>query len=252
MERERAGDPETPMSTDRAIAQILSRLNIEHAERICERHWSQFKHISRFFLATLFVATPRCRGLTAEVMAVSDDPDVLFSHFRDIWLAADGRSRLTTERLTALEPHLARLREHDLELLWEACGSTVTAQWWRRVHLEKHLADHQRRALGIGDEHLLKELALRAEAGGAGSMQLWLHGFDRRGDPPRRPLEIVRAYLADTGSMSAFEAAARCVAARGKRSDLGILDLLQAPVGHEADLIRADTRFAVFMRTLDA
>jgi hypothetical protein len=48
----------------------------------------------------------------------------------------------------------------------------------------------------------------------------------------------------------ALKVAAGCVAAKGTRSTLRVLDAVGPPTGPEADAIREDTRFSVFRRTL--
>jgi len=50
--------------------------------------------------------------------------------------------------------------------------------------------------------------------------------------------------------MEALELAAECVADKGSRADLRILEGDGSPSGTEADAIRQDARFAVHRRTL--
>jgi hypothetical protein len=89
-----------------------------------------------------------------------------------------------------------------------------------------------------------------AEHGGRPWPDHWIEGFEERGEPKGRELEVVKKWLTVRGTLRAFEVAAACVAIAANRGDVHVLDCPGAPLGPEADSIRADARFAVYSRSL--
>jgi len=78
----------------------------------------------------------------------------------------------------------------------------------------------------------------------------WLERYVEKGGKLATAFAIVGRWLTKRGTMEALELAAECVADKGSRADLRILEGDGSPSGSEADAIRQDTRFAVHRRTL--
>jgi hypothetical protein len=180
------------------------------------------------------------------------DPKSLLEYLNHHWQigATGNKGRFTLSRARALEPHLNLLSEHCIQTLWDAAN--VEGHFdWRRSHLDGRLQASWHRAEFLregGVEAVLTELET-AEPKRTWRSH-WLEQYVQTGGKLETAFAIVGRWLTTRGTMEALELAAECVADKGSRADLRILEGDGSPSGTEADAIRQDARFAVHRRTL--
>lgn len=235
---------------DWITSDLIMKISSSDAEKLLVKHWPHLRYDDHFVQAALFVATPRSLALADESIRECPTPTKLLEYLDHRWSigGTEQRDRLTNDRLNAIEPYLDLLTDSTIHSLWEACNVHGLYEW-RRRHLDHRLTQQWSSRCGIDDLSLFAELDQLATEDRHWP-DFWLKQFDERGDPPNRALNIVKEWLAARRTLSALQITAKCIALRGQRSDLGILDIPEAPTGAEADEIRSDTRFAVFRRSI--
>jgi len=237
--------------TDWITSDLIMKISSSDAEKLLVKHWPHLRYDDHFVQAALFVATPRSLALADKSIRECPTPAKLLEYLDHRWSigGTEQRDRLTNARLNAIEPYLDLFSESTIHSLWVACNVHAFHEW-RRRHLDHRLTQQWSGRCGINDLALFAELDQFALDANRGWPDFWLEQFDKRGDPPDRALNTVKEWLAARRTLSALQITAKCIALRGQRSDLGILDIPEAPTGAEADEIRSDTRFAVFRRSI--
>lgn len=238
-------------SSDMITADLIMKIAPVDAEKLLATHWSHLRYDSHYVEAALFVATPRSLALAENSLKECPTPNELLKYLDHQWQigGSEQRDRLTNDRLNAIEPFLDLLSDSTIHSLWVACNVHAFHEW-RRRHLDHRLTQQWSGRCGIDDLALFAELDQLAIDANRGWPDYWLKQFDERGDPPDRALNTVQKWLATRRTLPALQIAAKCIALRGQRSDLGILDIHEAPTGAEASEIKSDTRFAVFRRSI--
>jgi hypothetical protein len=237
--------------SDWITSDLIMKISSSDAEELLVKHWPHLQYDDNFVQAALFVATPRSLTLAENSIKECPTPNEFFKYLDHRWAigGSEQRDRLTIDRLNAIEPYLDLLGDSTIHSLWEACNVHAFHEW-RRTHLDHRLTLQWSGRCGIDDLALFAELDQLATEDSRRWPDFWLNQFDERGDPPDRALNIVRKWLAARRTLPALQIAAKCIALRGRRSDLEILDIAEAPAGTEADEIRQDARFAVFRRSI--
>lgn len=238
-------------ASDMITADLIMTITPVVAEKILATHWSHLRYDNHFVEAALFVATPRSLALAENSLKECPTPNELLKYLDHRWQigGSEQRDRLTNDRLNAIEPYLDLLSDSTIHSLWGACNVHAFHEW-RRRHLDHRLTQQWSGRCGVNDLALFAELDQLATDTNRGWPDFWLDQFDERGDPPDRALNTVKEWLAARRTLPALQIAAKCIALRGQRSDLGILDIPEAPTGAEANEIRLDTRFAVYRRSI--
>ncbi|MNV79308.1 hypothetical protein D3C71_1728530 [compost metagenome] len=142
------------------------------------------------------------------------------------------------------------LSEDCIQTLWHVANIEGHFEW-RRSHLDSRLKGNWYGTEFLqehGVETTLTELET-AEPKRAWRSH-WLERYVEAGGKLETAFALVARWLVKRGTMDALELAAECVADKGARADLRILEAHGSPDGPEADAIRQDARFAVYRRTL--
>jgi hypothetical protein len=235
--------------TDWIVSELLQKLEPHVASNILHKHWGHLRFQPRFVQAALFVATDTCCALARDAIEGIPDPREALKYIDHSWRLGGTaeRGRLSLARLAAIEPYLSLLDDSVLGSFWTACNVDGFVQW-RRLHLDHRTPNGTRRFHGTTDEDLFNALDELA-AGDQRWSDFWLEQFDERHDPPDRAFQVLRRWLDARRTPEAFEIVAECIALRGRRQDIDILDNF-GHGGTELAAIRKDTLFAVWNRTL--
>jgi hypothetical protein len=250
--REAGGSLEDPKSdADWPISEIVARLDPDTASELLRRHWSHLKTFHGYVAAALFIATPASTALVADAVREHENPRELFEFLSHVWRVGgrEERNRLSGARLDAILPYLDFLGEHDVHSLWSACN-VDGFQEWRRKHLDARLSETWRPRCAVNDEDLFEELDRIAASAHRRAHHFWIERFEERGDPPGRPIQVVRKWLDARRTIEAFEVAASCVVEGGSREDLSVLKGYLSLLGEEAVAIYEDAAFGVFSARL--
>lgn len=226
---------QTGWETDWTISEIVSRLAPKAASELLGKHWNHLKTSHCFVAAALFIATPACTAMVAEAVHEHANPKELFEFMSHVWRVggSEERNRLNPDRLAAVLPYLDHLSDHDLHSLWSACN-VDGYQDWRRQHLDARLAESWKAVCAVNDEDLFPELDRIAASDHRRTHHFWFDRFQKRGDPPDRPLRVIEKWLDSRGTLEAFEVAASCVVEGGTRQDLKLLEPHLAKLGSAA------------------
>lgn len=237
---------------DWIVRELLCELPVADAERLLLGHWDHISDSCDFVQAALYVESSATRTAAAAALATAADPKSLLEYLNYHWQigGTGNKGRFTLSRARALEPHLNLLSEHCIQTLWDA--TNVEGHFnWRRSHLDGRLQASWHRAEFLREgsiEAVLTELET-AEPKRTWRSH-WLEQYVETGGKLATAFAIVGRWLTKRGTMEALELAAECVADKGSRADLRILEVDGSPSGTKADAIRQDARFAVHQRTL--
>lgn len=237
---------------DWIVRELLCELPVADAERLLLGHWDHLSDSIDFVQAALYVESSATRTAAAAALATAADPKSLLEYLDHHWQigGTGNKGRFTLSRARALEPHLNLLSEHCIQTLWDAAN--IEGHFaWRKSHLDGRLQANRHGAELLredGVEATLTELET-AEPKRTWRSH-WLERYVETGGKLETAFAIVGRWLTKRGTMEALEVAAECVADKGSRADLRILEGDGSPSGPNADAIRHDARFAVYRRTL--
>lgn len=246
----RGQNNDAEFDTDWIVAELLQTLTSHVAEEILRQHWDHLKFSSNFVQTALFVSSPLSRELAAQALAESDDPSKLLrylDHHYRLW--EKGLVIANIPRLESLVPYLNLLSESAIESLWEHCNR-MGFHGWRRKYLDSRLSGERRKGHGLDEEGLYHSLDKEAEATRPYTRH-WIEQFDRRGDPPGSAVRIAAKWLGRRRTLDALKTAADVVISVGRRADLALLEVEGIEPAETARDIVADTRFAVFRRSIN-
>lgn len=237
---------------DWIVPELLCELPVADAERLLVGHWDHVRDSSDFVQAALYIESSATRAAAADALAMAADPKSLLEYLDHRWQigGTGNKGRFTLSRARALESQLDLLSEHCISSLWEAANIEGHFDW-RRSHLDGRLRGHRYGAEFLqedGVEATLTELET-AEPKRTWRSH-WLERYVETGGKLETAFAIVERWLTKRGTMEALEVAAECVADKGSRANLRILEGDGSPSGPEADAIRHNARFAVYRRTL--
>ncbi|MCY1219405.1 hypothetical protein D9M72_313790 [compost metagenome] len=237
---------------DWIVRELLCELPAAAAERLLLGHWDHIKDSRDFVQAALYVESPVTRAAAAAELATATEPKKLLEYLDQNWQVGgtDNKGRFTLSRARTLESQLDLLSEDCIQTLWHVANIEGHFEW-RRSHLDSRLKGNWYGTEFLqehGVETTLTELET-AEPKRAWRSH-WLERYVETGGKLETAFALVARWLVKRGTMDALELAAECVADKGARADLRILEAHGSPDGPEADAIRQDARFAVYRRTL--
>jgi len=237
---------------DWIVRELLCELPIADAKRLLLRHWDHLSDSGDFVQAALYVESSATRTAAAAALATATDPKSLLEYLNHHWQigGTGNKGRFTLSRARALEPYLNLLSEHCIQTLWEAANIEGHFDW-RKSRLDGRLQVHWRGAEFLREDGVEATLTELETAGPKRTWRShWLERYAEIGGKLETAFAIVERWLTKRGTLDALEVAAECVADKGARADLRILEGDGSPTGPEADAIRHDARFAVYRRTL--
>lgn len=249
------GATATPAWGDRGycdwiMSDQVTRLAQTVAEQLLSKHWNLLRFSPHFVQAALYTATPRLLALVGETVRECPTPATLFehidSHFGIKTFGHPGVTRI--EQVEALIPYLVYVGELAIHTFWELCNERGWKKL-RREYLDSHLVGMWRTNAGLDDETLIAELDLELTHNRVPLLDSWVERHMDNGRSIESILSVVRQWLALKRTPKALEIAASVITHAGTRAHIDQLN-----EGHDqselAKEIIADTRFAVFRRTL--
>lgn len=236
---------------DWIMADLVTRLAPDMAEQLLTKHWNHLRFSPGFVQASLYTATPRLLALIEEAVRECPSPATLFkhidSHFGIKTIGHPGVTRI--EQVEALIPYLDHIGELAIHQFWELCNERgwVTL---RRDYLDSRLAGQWRTSAGLDDEALVADLDRELHYARLPWLAFWVDRHMNNGRGIENILNIVRQWLSSNRTSKALEIAASVIIHAGSRAHIDLLNKENDQSG-EAKNIIADTRFAVFRRTLN-
>lgn len=234
---------------DWITSDLIMRLPSAIAERLLVAHWEHLRFSPRFVQAALYTATPRLLVMVGTTINECPTPAKMFeyidSHFGIKTFGHPGVTRI--EQVEGLVPYLDHINEFSVYHFWELCNERgwVTL---RREHLDARLGKWRKNA-GLDDATLFAELDKELSYERPPHLDFWVEQHLDNGRSKESILGIVRQWLVSNKTTEALEIAASVVMHAGARADVDLLND-GGDQSELADGIMADTRFAVFRRTL--
>jgi hypothetical protein len=233
---------------DHDITNLLLRMSVSDAEGILVAHWDHVRFAKRFVQLALFLDTDRLRSLARQSIVECPDPAKMLEHvsatFGVHW---EGHPGVTQEsQILALEPYLDLLAEHDLSDFAQACNENG---WFetRRRFFDQHLS-HQ--WIAWKSEAAAKELDEML----ANNRSHWIgHEIEmalKTGVSWSDYLAALTAWFAERRTFEALKLVASALVQHGTRGDLDALRVYEGMPTRAAEVLIADTTFAVRRRSL--
>jgi hypothetical protein len=156
------------------------------------------------------------------------------------------------QRVKNLLPFLDRFDAAEVGRLVDVCQRLGISEW-ARLHLVDRLSNEDHARYFPSDDQLLEQLdRLAADRHGEWAISFWLEGFDARDDPRERIFNLIDSWLGSDATLRGLRIAGQCLALRGTRDDLPLLDkhMISGPQDEIASL-RRSVRFVVRRRSLE-
>ncbi|WP_426440086.1 hypothetical protein [Bradyrhizobium genosp. P] len=235
--------------TDWIISELLQILPSSDAERLLRKNWSHLRLSYQFIQTALFVATPSTRELAAQSLKEHPRPAKLLQ-FTDHHYRLHGHDDLKADehRLNSLIPYLGLLEPSSIKSFWDGCNRLGHFKW-RRENLDNLLSAEDRRREALDKEDLYVQLDAKADETHSHG-DLWLERFERRGESARRGLTVALEWLQQRRTLRALKLTADILVSAGTRHELALLQIDDITPASEVREIIADTKFALFRRTL--
>jgi hypothetical protein len=198
----------------------------------------------------LFVATPPTRQLAAHSLEAYHSPEKLLKyidqHYR-LW--ERGGVKADLHRLDSLIPYLSLLEQSTIRSFWDFCNRTGYYTW-RRTYLDKVLSSEDRKREGLDTEGIYSSLDAEANSTHPHS-GYWLERVLQRGESVEWAVRVAVDWVRERRSLRAFQYAASIVVSAGTRADLGLLEIKDIEPASAVKEIIANSRFALFRRSLN-
>lgn len=236
---------------DWIISNLVTRLAPPVAEQLLNKHWSHLRFSPRFVQAALYTATPRLLVQVGETVRECPSPSTLFEHIASHFgIKIAGHPGVTRiEQVEALIPYLNHIGEHAIYDFWELCNERGWTKL-RRDHFDSRLVGMWRANASLDDNALFADLDRKLTYDRVPWLDSWVKRHMNNGRSIESILNIVRQWLASNRTTKALEIAASIIVHAGTRTHIDLLSE-ESDQPELAKEIIADTRFAVFRRTLN-
>ncbi len=245
-----ARDWNAGFESDDAAADLIMRLPPETGEALLEKHWDHLRFSSGFVQAALYLATPGLLDRARVSLGECPNPDKLLEYVdQRFGVKTKGHPGVTREvQVQGLVPYLSLLPAHELMAFWDLCNEHG---WYglRRKHLDP-LVRKNGRAAYLDDSLAMASLDEMVKENRVHWIDHWLEDYAKTGASTDTIVGLLAKWLASRKTIESLRLASAALSLIGRRSDLAILDVKLEPVDTSADMLRADTAFAVRRRML--
>jgi hypothetical protein len=239
----------TTTETDRQISQLIMALPPSQAEALLLEHWDHLQFSDALVQAALYVATPSLLGHVEQVVKSCPNPGAMFKHIHFHYgIRTKGTTGVTHRRqFEALGPYLDHMEDSTIHTFWEQCNEHG---WFdlRRKLFDHRLSNRYSRAY-FDENQIISSLDKLVLDKQVHWIDYWIEDYLKSGISPAEVIKIIGKWLAAQRTFAALQLAAMAVVHVGRRQDLIILTVPIEPKG-AADVLRADTAFAVKRRSL--
>ena len=239
----------TTTDTDYQISRLIMALPPSQAEALLLEHWDHLQFSEVFVQAALYLATPSLLSHVEHVVKSCPTPDKLFKHIdMHYGIRTKGRTGITHRRqFVALGPYLDYMEDSTIYTFWEQCNEHG---WFdlRRKLFDHRLSNKYGRAY-VDENQIISSLDKLVLEKNVHWIDYWIEEYLKSGFSPADVNTIIGKWLATQTSFAALQLGAFAVVHVGRRQDLQILSVPFEPKD-AADVLRADTTFAVKRRSL--
>jgi hypothetical protein len=239
----------TTTDTDHQISQLIMALRPAQAEALLLEHWDHLQFSNVFLQAALYVATPPLLGHVEQAIKSCPNPGTMFKHIHfQYGIRTKGRTGITQRRqFEALGPYLDYMEDSTIYRFWEQCNEHG---WFdlRRKFFDHRLSNEYGRAY-VDENQIISSLDRLVLEKNIHWIDYWIEEYLKSGFSPADVITIIGKWLAAQKTFAALQLAAMAVIQIGRRQGLQILTVPIEPKD-AADVLRADTAFAVKRRSL--
>jgi hypothetical protein len=227
----------------------LMSLPTSQAEALLLEHWDHLQFSDGFVQAALYIGTPSLLGHVEQAMKSCPNPSAMFTYIHFHYgIRTKGRTGVTHRRqFEALGPYLNYMEDSTIYSFWEECNEHG---WFdlRRMLFDHRLGNQHGRAY-VDESKILSSLDRLVLEKQVHWIDHWIEDYLKSGFSPAEVITIIGKWLAVQKCFPALQLAAMAVIHIGRREDLQILNVPIEP-WDAADVLRADTAFAVKRRNL--
>jgi hypothetical protein len=245
----RAWSAKFPTDFDFVATDLIMRLPGETGEALLQRHWDHLRFSSLFVQAALYLATPTLLSLAYASLEECPNPAELLKYLgQHFGIRTKGHPGITrAAQIEGLVPYLSFLQPHEVKTLWDLCNEHG---WYdlRQKHLDPLLQKNSQ--VEYLDDTLAMESLDSMVKNRFLSVNHWLKEYAETGASTDVITAVLAKWLASRKTIEALHLVSIALSLIGHRDDLVILDVKIEPEDASADMLRADTAFAVKRRTL--
>jgi hypothetical protein len=239
----------TTSDTDHQISALIMALAPSQAEALLLAHWDHLQFSDGFVQAALYVATPSLLSQVEQAMKKCPNPGAMFKHIHfQYGIRTKGQTGVTHKKqFEALGPYLDYMEDSTIHAFWEECNEHG---WFdlRRKLFDHRLGNQYIRAY-VNENQIISSLDKLVLDKQVHWIDYWIEDYVKSGISPAEVIQVIGKWLDARRTFSALQLAAMAVVDIGRRHDLQILAVPIEPKD-AADVLRADTAFAVKRRSL--
>jgi len=235
---------------DWITSELIMRLPEQEAKKLLCKHWSHLRLCPRFVQTALYFATPDLVHKAYKAINESPNPKGMFEFLTMHYgVLVSGRAGITHEsQVLVLEPYLDLLSDLDILHLCDECNKHGWFKTRRKLldsHIKPEYASHK-----WDKDMFISELDEAVSSNQSHMLSYRIEKFLKADTAWGGMLELLKEWLDMRQSLEVFKVVAEIIADFGIRKDLEILIKHYDLSDSEASLVLADTRFAVYRRSI--
>ncbi|MCK9635776.1 MAG: hypothetical protein M0R41_05830 [Methylobacter tundripaludum] len=237
---------------DFIIAGLFPTLNASTAEQLLIKHWKHLRFTGKYVQNALYIASPTSIELAEEAISSCPEPRKLLEHlhFQLGIKVFDHPGVNNIRQFEVLIPYLDYLNSMDIHFIWEHCNDRGWFEF-RRTYLDSRLEERWRKETLIDKTDFFEKLDVIIQKSDAyWRIEHLIDKYLKQGEQVAQIFELLREWLNRHRTIVALEVVAAAIIHSGERSDINILNIDRIEPSDQAEAIRKDTCFAVYLRSL--
>ncbi|MGZ8221586.1 MAG: hypothetical protein ACXWT0_08070 [Methylobacter sp.] len=237
---------------DFIIADLFPTLNTSTAEQLLTKHWKHLIFNGKYVQNALYIASPTSIDLAEEAISSCPEPRKLLEHlhFQLGIKVFDHPGVNNIRQFEVLIPYLDYLDSIDIYFIWEHCNDRGWFEF-RRTYLDSRLEERWRKETLIDKTDFFEKLDVIIQKSDAyWRIEHLIDKYLKQGEQVAQIFELLCEWLNRHRTIAALEVVAAAIIHTGKRSDINLLNIDGIEPSDQAESIRRDTCFAVYLRSL--